>query len=230
MTGEDQVSVKETQTDSHAQANETPILEESSSPTELVVAKSENQGDSKLVLSDADELDSIGAHVLISEDEPADDSNTSRNLPVDTNDTSDESIPEHAHPFSADPVRAKLYEIIFEADTAGGRAFDVALLIAILVSVIAVMLDSVNSIKAKFGDELFAVELVITILFTAEYVLRLYCSPNRKRYVTSFFGVIDLLAIIPTYIEMLLPGGRYLMVVRVLRLLRLFRIFKPKKK
>ncbi len=116
--------------------------------------------------------------------------------------------------------------IIFEADTPAGKAFDVALLVASLTSVVAVMLDSVAPIRAVYGRGLDVAEWVFTILFTVEYVLRLVCVPIPWHYARSFFGVVDLLAILPTYLSLLVPGAEHLLVIRGLRLLRIFRVFK----
>jgi voltage-gated potassium channel len=124
------------------------------------------------------------------------------------------------------PARRRLHEIIFEADTRAGRGFDIALIWAILLSVAAVMLDSVAGIRAQHGRFLAAAEWFFTALFTVEYVLRLYCIGKPVRYATSFFGVVDLLAILPTYLSLLLPGTQYLLVIRILRVLRLFRVLK----
>ncbi len=123
-------------------------------------------------------------------------------------------------------LQARIYRIIFESDTAAGRGFDILLILAIVGSVVAVMLDSVSRVRAAAGDLLSAAEWAFTILFSVEYVLRLYSSPRRLRYVRSFFGIIDLLALAPTYLSILLPGGHYLLVVRVLRVLRVFRVLK----
>lgn len=122
--------------------------------------------------------------------------------------------------------RAHLHEIIFEADTPAGKAFDVALLWAILLSILAVMLESVASIRAQRGDELRAVEWFFTLLFTAEYGLRLASVQRPLQYARSFFGIVDLLAILPTYLSLLLPGAHSLLVIRTLRLLRIFRVLK----
>jgi voltage-gated potassium channel len=124
------------------------------------------------------------------------------------------------------PWRVKLHEIIFEADTPAGKAFDVALLIAILVSMVTVSLETVEPIQRRYGEQLWALEWTITFLFTIEYVLRLVCVGNPARYAKSFFGVVDLLAILPTYLSILLPGSQSLVVIRSLRLLRIFRVFK----
>jgi voltage-gated potassium channel len=122
--------------------------------------------------------------------------------------------------------RAKLHEIIFEAETPGGKAFDVALLIAILLSVVAVCLETVPEVRAIYGAQLRAVEWLFTILFTIEYVLRLICVSRAWRYAGSFFGVVDLLAIAPTYLSLLVAGTQSLIVIRALRLLRVFRVLK----
>jgi voltage-gated potassium channel len=129
---------------------------------------------------------------------------------------------------SPDPVsvRRRLHEIIFEADTPAGRFFDAALIVSIVISVILVMLDSVESIRASWGDVLYAAEWMFTLLFTAEYALRLYCVGRPLKYATSFFGIVDLFAILPTYFSILLPGSQYLLVIRILRVLRIFRVFK----
>ncbi len=123
-------------------------------------------------------------------------------------------------------VRARLHEIIFEADTFGGRLFDIVLIWSILLSVLAVMLDSVAAIRIQHGNLLLIVEWGFTILFTAEYLLRLSCIGRPAKYASSFFGVIDLLAILPTYLSLFLPGSHYLLVIRILRVLRIFRVLK----
>ncbi len=122
--------------------------------------------------------------------------------------------------------RAQMHEIIFEADTPAGKAFDVLLIICILGSVLAVMLDSVKGIRLAYGSFLTAAEWFFTLLFTIEYLLRLFSVGKPLKYATSFFGVVDLLAVVPTYISLVLPGTHYLLVIRVLRILRIFRILK----
>ena len=122
--------------------------------------------------------------------------------------------------------RIKLHEIIFEADTPAGKLFDIVLIIAIILSIIAVMFDSVAEIRADHGQALYAIEWFFTLLFTAEYVARIISLGKPVRYITSFYGLVDLIAILPTYLSLLLPGSQYLMVVRVLRLLRIFRVLK----
>lgn len=124
------------------------------------------------------------------------------------------------------PWRTALHEVIFEADTRVGKAFDVLLILSILLSVAAVMLDSVSAIRLRFGTLLYAVEWFFTLLFTVEYLLRLLCVGRPGLYAKSFFGVVDLLAIVPTYLSILVPASRYLLVIRVLRILRVFRVLK----
>ena len=122
--------------------------------------------------------------------------------------------------------RARLHEVIFEADTRAGRAFDVALLIAILLSIVAVMLESVADVRRQYGVVLRAVEWIMTVAFTIEYALRLVAVQHPWRYARSFFGVVDFLAIAPTYVALLVPEAHSLMVIRAIRLLRVFRILK----
>jgi len=134
-------------------------------------------------------------------------------------------IPPDATPEIA-PWRERVRVVIFEADTPAGKVFDVALLVAIVASVVTVMLDSVASIRSGYGRGLDGVEWIFTILFTAEYALRLLCVPFPSRYARSFFGVVDLFAILPTYLSLIVPGAEHLVVIRGLRLLRIFRVFK----
>ncbi len=122
--------------------------------------------------------------------------------------------------------RDRMHEIIFEADTRAGKIFDVALIASILASVAAIMLDSIGSINAAYGDDLYLIEWFFTILFTIEYIARLISVGRPLKYATSFFGAVDLLAIIPTYLSVLVPGSQYLLTIRVLRVLRVFRVFK----
>ena len=122
--------------------------------------------------------------------------------------------------------RRQLYTIIFEADTRAGRAFDLTLIGFILLSIGVVMADSVVEIRARYGSLLTVLEWTLTLLFTAEYLARLLCVRHPLRYARSFYGVIDLLAVLPTYLAVLVPGLHALIDVRVLRLLRIFRILK----
>lgn len=124
------------------------------------------------------------------------------------------------------PVKEKLYTIIFESDTPAGKAFDVALLVAILLSVMVVTLESVEWIRTDYSEAIKTVEWVFTALFTIEYGVRIYCAPRRLRYLRSFYGIIDLISIIPTYLSLLIAGTQYALVIRSLRLLRVFRVLK----
>lgn len=122
--------------------------------------------------------------------------------------------------------RLLLHEVIFEADTPAGKFFDVALILAIILSIIAVMFESVAEIRNEHGQLLNVIEWIFTILFTIEYGLRIISLGQPWRYIRSFYGLVDLIAILPTYISMIVPGSQYLMVIRVLRLLRIFRVLK----
>lgn len=121
--------------------------------------------------------------------------------------------------------KARLEEIIFGTETFWGRTFDLVLLVCILLSVIAVILESVTEIRVHFGSELYIIEWVFTILFTLEYIARLVVEKS-KRYALSFYGIIDLLSIIPTYLSLFFVGAHSLLIIRSIRLLRVFRILK----
>ena len=123
-------------------------------------------------------------------------------------------------------MRHKTYEIIFGHETWAGRTFDVLLIVAILASVAVIMLESVASIRAEHGSLLRKAEWFFTALFTVEYVTRLWCVGRPGVYARSFLGIIDLLAVLPTYISLLFPGGQVITVVRILRVIRVFRIVK----
>jgi len=122
--------------------------------------------------------------------------------------------------------KQKLYEIIFGAETRAGRIFDVLLILSIIISVIVVLFDSIHSFNLEYGNFFYGLEWFFTILFTIEYILRLLCVGRPVRYAVSFFGIIDLLAIIPTYLSLFLPGTQFLLVIRFLRVIRIFRILK----
>ncbi len=124
------------------------------------------------------------------------------------------------------PLKAKIYDVIFGYDSTQGKLFDIVLICCILLSVLAVFLDSIASIHQSYGPLLFQLEWLFTILFTAEYGLRLYSSPKPKAYIFSFYGIVDLLSILPTYIAFIFPSAIYLIVIRVMRVLRIFRILK----
>jgi len=122
--------------------------------------------------------------------------------------------------------RDKIHEIIFEADTPIGKLFDEILIVCIIASVLVVMLDSVDSIGGQYKRLFYVLEWFFTIIFSIEYILRLLTVGRPVKYATSFFGIVDLLTVIPTYLDLLLPGTRFLLVIRILRVLRIFRVLK----
>jgi voltage-gated potassium channel len=129
-------------------------------------------------------------------------------------------------PRTLTPRQQAFHEVIFGVDTPLARGFDAALLVFILLSVVTVILESVPTIQEQYRTLLDTLEWVFTVVFTAEYVLRIWCARRRLRYLTSFYGIVDFLAIIPTYLSLILPLSHTLLTVRALRLLRIFRIFK----
>lgn len=124
------------------------------------------------------------------------------------------------------PWQLRLHEIIFEADTPAGKLFDLLLIFAIFLSVLTVMLDSVAELNAQYGEAFYVIEWSFTILFSVEYLLRIMSLGNPARYARSFYGIVDLISVLPTYLSLLVPGSQYLMTIRILRLLRIFRILK----
>ncbi|MBX2873380.1 MAG: ion transporter [Saprospiraceae bacterium] len=129
-------------------------------------------------------------------------------------------------PIQRNKTKESIHEVIFEADTPMGRTFDISLLVVISISVVIVMLESVDYIQVKYASLFFVLEWIFTIIFTIEYGLRLYSVYRPIKYMTSFFGVIDLLAILPAYLSLFFAGTHYFIVIRALRLIRIFRIFK----
>jgi voltage-gated potassium channel len=125
-----------------------------------------------------------------------------------------------------DGLRGRLYHTIFEHDTPGAKLFDVALIVAILTSVVVAMLDSVQPLREQYGAVFFGLEWGFTIVFTIEYLARLWVVDRPARYARSFFGVVDLLAVLPTYLALLFAGSQYLLVIRIVRILRIFRVLK----
>jgi len=123
-------------------------------------------------------------------------------------------------------IKDRIKIIIFGTDTPGGKLFDVILIGSILLSILVVLLDSVTEFNQRFGDTFYIAEWFFTILFTLEYLLRIYCIRLPSSYIFSFFGIIDFLALIPTYLSLFFPGTEVLAVVRVLRVLRVFRVLK----
>jgi len=123
-------------------------------------------------------------------------------------------------------LRRKLNNIIFGTNTPAGKAFDVGLLIVILLSVLTVMLESVPSLQLKYGRLFRSLEWIMTIIFTMEYLIRIWVTDRKGKYIFSFYGLIDLLSILPTYLSLIFVGTQYLLIIRALRLLRVFRILK----
>jgi len=122
--------------------------------------------------------------------------------------------------------RRKIFTIIFGTDTPAGKFFDIILLWLIILSVTVVVLESVSAMRESYHDLFMNVEWIFTIVFTLEYLLRIYTSPKPLKYITSFFGIIDLLAILPSYMGLLFDTSTFLLTIRALRLLRMFRVFK----
>lgn len=129
-------------------------------------------------------------------------------------------------PAAATGWRARWFHIIFGHDDAPGRLFDLILIIAILSSIIVTMLDTVMDLHARFARVFYVLEWIFTVAFTLEYALRLSVVARPKRYALSFFGVVDLLAVLPTYLSLLVTGSQYLLVIRAVRILRIFRVLK----
>ena len=124
------------------------------------------------------------------------------------------------------PWQQRLHQIVFEADTPAGRAFDLTLVVVILAATVTAMLETVPSLTARTNRMLVAAEWIFTAIFTVEYVVRLLCVGRPLRYAVSFYGLVDLLAVLPTYLSLLFPGSQSLLVIRALRLLRIFRVMK----
>ncbi|MEO8823342.1 MAG: ion transporter [Ginsengibacter sp.] len=123
-------------------------------------------------------------------------------------------------------TKQKLYKIVFETDTKSGKRFDVFLLWIILFSVVTVMIESVPEVAENYSKIFFTIEWIMTIIFTIEYLLRIWISPKPVKYILSFWGIIDLLSFLPTYLRIFIFGYHYLIVIRIFRLLRVFRILK----
>lgn len=128
--------------------------------------------------------------------------------------------------FKRDRTKERIHEIIFEADTPEGKWFDIILLISIFASVLIVILETVPSVNAKYGSLFYTLEWIFTIIFTLEYILRVWVVYRPRKYVLSFYGIVDLVSIIPTYLSFFFAGSQQLLVIRALRLMRIFRIFK----
>ncbi len=128
--------------------------------------------------------------------------------------------------FKSTPFKEKVHEVIFEADTKAGKWFDIILLILIVASVLVVALETVESLAVDYGMLFLWLEWIFTIFFTIEYVLRIYAVRNPSKYIFSFYGIVDLLAILPLYLSLFFVASKHLIIIRVMRLLRVFRIFK----
>ena len=124
------------------------------------------------------------------------------------------------------PLQEKIYQIIFGTETPAGKWFDIILIVVILASVTVIMLDSVHKLDVEYGNFYLKLEWVFTILFTIEYLIRIWCAPNRKGYVLSLYGVVDLLALLPTYLSLFVPQTAPLLIIRLLRILRIFRVLR----
>ena len=136
-------------------------------------------------------------------------------------------LKERIHYFINDQkLKHKLYVIIFESDTPSGKLFDVVLIGCILASVLLVIIESLKGLPSYLTTPFVMMEYLFTAFFTFEYLTRIYCSPRPKKYIFSFFGIVDLLATLPLYLAFFIPNARYLLVVRAFRIIRVFRIFK----
>lgn len=127
---------------------------------------------------------------------------------------------------SSNDLRERIRTIIFEADTPAGRLFDLVLLGCILASIAVVIMESVPALHEKYGERFLTIEWIFTILFTIEYLLRIFSTPRPLRYMTSLFGIVDLMSILPAYLGLFFSGGQAFIVIRGLRILRIFRILK----
>lgn len=123
-------------------------------------------------------------------------------------------------------LKQKLYIIIFESDTPAGKLFDVLLIVCIALSILLAIIESMKGLPSYLTVPFIVLEYLFTAFFTFEYITRIYCSPQPKKYIFSFFGIVDLLATLPLYLAFFLPGARYLLVIRAFRIIRVFRIFK----
>jgi len=141
-------------------------------------------------------------------------------------DDEDKNSPDGAQPRTRSGLREDVYHVIFHHDTEWAKRFDVILLWLIGASVLVIMLESVHSLASKYGFWFHVLEWIFTILFTIEYALRIWSVRRKRRYVLSFFGIVDFLSILPTYIGLFYAGSQYVMMIRILRLLRMFRVLK----
>ncbi len=124
------------------------------------------------------------------------------------------------------PLQSRFYTVIFGTETPAGKWFDICLIAVISASVLIIMLDSIDSLHLKYGALFLGIEWAFTLAFTLEYIIRIWCAPNRKAYIRSVYGVVDLLALLPTYLSLLLPQTAPLLIIRLLRILRIFRVLR----
>ncbi|MCB1696456.1 MAG: ion transporter [Pseudomonadales bacterium] len=124
------------------------------------------------------------------------------------------------------PLQLKFYQVIFGTETAAGKWFDLVLIAIIIASVAVIMLDSIVSLDDRFGDLFLRMEWGFTVLFTVEYLIRIWCTPNRRAYIFSLYGLVDLLSLLPTYLSLLVPQTAPLLIIRLLRILRIFRVLR----
>ena len=124
------------------------------------------------------------------------------------------------------PLKQQLRSVIFGTETPAGKHFDITLMVCIVLSVILIFIDTIEHINSRYGDYISIAEWTFTVFFTVEYILRLYCSLNRLHYARSFFGVVDLVSILPSYLGLIFPGANVALALRVLRLFRVFRVLK----
>ncbi|MGO4998664.1 ion transporter [Oceanisphaera sp. W20_SRM_FM3] len=124
------------------------------------------------------------------------------------------------------PSKETLYTVIFGTETPAGRRFDLVLIVVILLSIGVLFLDSISAVRAQIGPLLYGLEWAFTLLFTLEYAVRIYCSQNRLAYLRSFYGLTDMLAVLPSYLVVFIPGASFLLMVRLIRVFRILRILK----
>ena len=124
------------------------------------------------------------------------------------------------------PLQEKFYQVIFGTETPAGKWFDITLIVVILASVAVIMLDSVHKLDEEYGNFYLKLEWIFTAIFTVEYLVRIWCAPNRKGYILSIYGVVDLLALLPTYLSLFVPQTAPLLIIRLLRILRIFRVLR----
>ena len=123
-------------------------------------------------------------------------------------------------------MKDRLYQIIFEHNTRSGKNFDIALILLVVLSMLAIMLETVEGLWYNYYKLFYYFEWFFTIIFSVEFILRLYCAPSKKDYILSFYGIIDIISVLPSYLSFFIPGAQAFLIIRAMRLMRLFRIFK----